>query len=146
MITIKTETKKNGSVVTLILVITFMIGQLKSQTRLPWLAPKDVCLKVNPIKPDPTSLKEAKVLYLNTCGPCHGDKGKGDGIAAVACDPKPADHTSNFVQQESDGSLFWKISEGRGPMPSYKTTLTLNQKWLLVNYIRTLKAKEINKK
>ncbi|HVV55133.1 MAG TPA: cytochrome c, partial [Mucilaginibacter sp.] len=61
-----------------------------------------------------------------------------DGPAAVALNPKPADHSSEAVQKETDGSLFWKMSEGRKPMPSYKTMLSEKQRWELVDYIRTL--------
>jgi mono/diheme cytochrome c family protein len=45
------------------------------------------------------------------------------------------------VQQQSDGALFYKITEGRGPMPSFKTTLTEQQRWDVVNHIRTLAPK-----
>jgi len=45
------------------------------------------------------------------------------------------------VQSLSDGSLYWMISTGHTPMPSYKTALANKQKWELVNYIRTLAKK-----
>ena len=85
-----------------------------------------------------TVLADAKKLYTTNCAPCHGDKGRGDGPAAQALSPKPADHSSVLVQGETDGSLFWKLSEGRNPMPGYKKILTEQQRWELVNYIRTL--------
>jgi mono/diheme cytochrome c family protein len=116
-----------------------LVQNAKSQA---WVTPGVVLSRTNPLKPDDASLKAGKTLYISTCSSCHGTKGKGDGIAAIACDPKPADHTSNYVQDETDASLYWKISEGRGPMPSYKSNLTENQIWELVNYIRTLKAKK----
>jgi mono/diheme cytochrome c family protein len=106
----------------------------------PWVAPATAKALVNPLKGNTAVLKDAKVLYLNTCAPCHGAKGKGDGLAASALNPKPADHTSAVVQGETDGALFWKISEGRNPMPTYKTVLTDNQRWEMVEYIRTLSA------
>ena len=67
-----------------------------------------------------------------------GAKGKGDGAAAVALNPKPADWTSKRVQDESDGELFWKISTGRGAMPAWKH-LPEKDRWALVQYLRTLK-------
>jgi mono/diheme cytochrome c family protein len=90
-------------------------------------------------------LPEAKTLYTANCGPCHGDKGKGDGPAAAGLNPKPADHSSVAVQSESDGALFWKLSEGRAPMPSYKKVFSDQQRWELIDYIRTL-AKAPKKK
>ena len=79
-----------------------------------------------------------KVLYQKTCSVCHGTSGKGDGIAAVGLMVKPANHTSQNVQQQKDGVLFYKISNGRVPMPPFKSKLTEKQRWALVNYIRTL--------
>jgi len=41
----------------------------------------------------------------------------------------------------TDGELFWKISEGRRPMPEFKKRLTEEQRWQLVNYVRTFAPK-----
>jgi len=92
----------------------------------------------NPIKGDETSIAGGKLIYVQYCVTCHGNKGKGDGIAAPGLPKPPADHTSGFVQSQTDGALFWIISVGNNPMPSYKKTLTTTQRWQVVNYIRTL--------
>ncbi|MBS1503491.1 MAG: cytochrome c, partial [Bacteroidetes bacterium] len=109
-----------------------------AQQRAPWVAPKTAQEVKNPFAGDKSVLADGKVLYTANCTPCHGNKGRGDGPAAAALNPKPADHSSVAVQNESDGALFWKLSEGRNPMPSYKKILTDKQRWELVNYIRTL--------
>jgi mono/diheme cytochrome c family protein len=138
----KTTDLKNRAIQLTIVGLTFFgIQKTIAQSRVPWNPPADAVNKVNPITMTDDMMKEAKKLYKATCTPCHGDKGKGDGLAAAALKPKPADHTSDFVQKETDGSLFWKISEGRGPMPSYKTQLTETQRWALIKYIRTLHIK-----
>ena len=115
---------------------------LQAQDRAPWVAPGVVLSRQNPLKANLDAAKEGKKIYVNHCGSCHGDKGKGDGIASSACNPKPADHTSDYVQNEVDASLYWKISEGRGAMPSFKNALTEDEIWKIINYIRTLKAKK----
>lgn len=107
----------------------------------PWIVPKQAADVQNPIASDAASISMGRTLYKTQCSPCHGDKGKGDGPAAAALTPKPADHTSAALQAESDGSLFYKISEGRKPMPAFKNTLKDNQRWALINYIRTLSKK-----
>jgi mono/diheme cytochrome c family protein len=109
-----------------------------AQQHTPWVTPKTAQDIKNPLAGNKSVLADAKTLYTTNCAPCHGTKGKGDGPAAAALSPKPADHSSAVVQNESDGSLFWKLSEGRNPMPSYKKILSDNQRWELVNYIRTL--------
>jgi cytochrome c553 len=79
-------------------------------------------------------------VRVPNCVGCHGAKGKGDGVAAVALNPKPADWTSGTVQADTDGELFWKISTGRGAMPPWKQ-LSENDRWAVVRYIRTLAGK-----
>jgi mono/diheme cytochrome c family protein len=110
-----------------------------------WVAPNEANNSKNPLAVSPALLADAKTLYTANCGPCHGDKGKGDGPAAPGLNPKPADHTSTAVQSESDGSLYWKLSEGRNPMPGYKKIFSDQQRWELIAYIRTL-AKSPKKK
>ncbi|WP_298302872.1 cytochrome c [Hydrotalea sp.] len=106
-----------------------------------WNVPASANQLKNPLVGNTSVLKDAKKLYITNCGPCHGNNGKGDGIAAAALKPKPADHTSAAVQKETDGALYWKMTEGHTPMPSYKQALTDSQRWELVNYIRTLAKK-----
>jgi len=121
----------------LILAFYFIIVQSFAQTP-PWVAPKDADNIKNPLAGNTTVLPEAKTLYVANCGPCHGDKGRGDGPAAAGLNPKPADHSSATIQSESDGALFWKLSEGRAPMPAYKKIFSDQQRWELIDYIRTL--------
>ena len=107
----------------------------------PWVAPKAADNVKNTVISNSSTLAETKKLYITNCGPCHGDKGRGDGPAAQGLNPKPADHTSAAVQGETDGAIFWKLSEGRAPMPGYKKIFSDEQRWELVNYIRTLTKK-----
>jgi|KBSMisStaDraftv2_1062788.scaffolds.fasta_scaffold02718_14 mono/diheme cytochrome c family protein len=104
----------------------------------PWPVPKDYLAMSNPGAASNNDIKEGKTLYMANCSPCHGAKGKGDGVAAASLTPKPADHTSAIMLNETDGSIFYKITEGRAPMPQYKNAFTDKQRWELVAYIRTL--------
>jgi len=112
-------------------------SSVQAQQNKPWVAPKDAESVTNPVASNSAMLKDARKLYVSTCAPCHGEKGKGDGPAAVALNPKPADHTSDAVQRQTDGALFWMISTGRNSMPAYKAVLTETQRWQLIDYIRT---------
>jgi mono/diheme cytochrome c family protein len=113
---------------------------IKAQST-PWPVPKSGQDLKNPDAHDASSIKNGKTLYISYCTPCHGNKGKGDGPASASLNPKPADHTSAAVQAESDGALFYKISEGHGhtAMPPFKAVLSIDQRWAVINYIRTLK-------
>ena len=104
----------------------------------PWVAPDAEKARKNPAPPGKAAVEAGKKVAQVNCVPCHGAGGKGDGAAAVALNPKPADWTSKRVQDESDGELFWKISNGRGPMPSWRH-LPEKERWVLIHYIRSLK-------
>lgn len=104
----------------------------------PWIAPASEKAKKSPIAASAKVAEQGEKVAKVNCVSCHGSKGKGDGAAAVALNPKPADWTSKRVQDESDGELFWKISTGRGAMPSWRH-LPENDRWALIQYIRTLK-------
>src|ERR1035441_33599 len=108
----------------------------------PWVAPSYADTIKNPLAGDAQSVADGKKLYGQYCAVCHGDKGKGDGIAAAGLNPKPANHTAEKVQSQTDGAIFWKTTTGRPPMAGYEKTFTATQRWALVNYIRTLKAPE----
>ena len=105
-----------------------------------WVAPASADTIKNPLKGKADAIAAGKKIYGTYCNVCHGDKGRGDGIAAAGLNPKPADHTSAKFQAQSDGAIYWKLTTGRAPMASYEKTLTLVQRWQVVNYMRTLKA------
>jgi mono/diheme cytochrome c family protein len=104
----------------------------------PWVAPVAEKGKKNPLASDSKAIEQGAKLAQTNCVSCHGAKGKGDGVAAAALNPKPADWTSKRVKDETDGELFWKISNGRGAMPPWKH-LPENDRWALIRYIRSLK-------
>ncbi|MCX6290466.1 MAG: cytochrome c [Bacteroidetes bacterium] len=110
-----------------------------------WIAPSYADTLRNRVPATELTLKEAKKIYENACWPCHGLSGKGDGPAAATLNPKPADHTSVQIQKQSDGSIFWKISIGKGNMQPYAKALSSRQRWMLVNYIRELGKKNLPK-
>ena len=113
-----------------------------AQNPAPWVAPASASAKKNPVAGKPEAVAAGKQLFTTTCVPCHGPAGHGDGAAAAALNPKPAKFTSPAIVGESDGALFWKLSEGRGAMVPFKTTLSEAQRWALVAYIRTLQGKK----
>lgn len=122
----------------ILLILFFACATINVKAQKLWEAPPSAKDLKNPLAGNTSVLKDAKVLYISYCSPCHGANGEGKGPAAAGLQIKPADHTSEKVQQQSDGALYWMISNGHTPMPAYQKTLTDNQRWELVNYIRTL--------
>lgn len=90
---------------------------------------------------------EGKKLYATYCTVCHGEKGKGDGLAANGLPVKPADHTNGAVMNQlGDKFLNDIISKGGGAvgkssfMPAWGASLNERQIRDIVAFIRTIVA------
>lgn len=103
-----------------------------------WKAPAKERKMKNPIPNTPESRSRAQKIYVDKCASCHGVRGDGNGEMAKALDPHPSDFTDRHMMKEmTDGEIFWKITTGKGPMPSYQKELTENERWDMVNYIKS---------
>ena len=120
------------------------------KTDEPWTAPGRAARKENPIITDAKALAQGKELFVAACLPCHGPTGKGDGPVAATLERdgkqiRPGNLSDSKLWQQSDGALFWKISEGKTPMPAFQEALTEEQRWQIITFVRTLSPKEENK-
>ena len=107
----------------------------------PWVVPEEVKKLKNPIAPSESTLHAARRIYTDECAQCHGEHGKGDGPEAMMHDPPPSDITdARRMNTVTDGEIFYQISEGRKPMPSFKKRLTEDQRWGLVLLVRSFSA------
>jgi len=103
-----------------------------------WDAPASAKSIKNPVASNAESIAEGKTLYAKFCRSCHGTKGKGDGPKAENLDVSCKDFTKPEFKKQSDGELYWKITNGRDPMPTFKSKASNDERWELVNYIKTL--------
>jgi len=133
--------KKKVSVLIAGMFVIFMFGFAPGFTdQKPWPVPDQAKNKVNPQKANAESIANGKDLYSTHCKSCHGTKGKGDGPKASQLDTESGDFTKPTFHAQTDGSLFYKLSEGRKDMPAFnKKIKDENDRWDLVNYLRTLK-------
>ncbi len=102
----------------------------------PWIAPTRASQRANPVVSAPDVVKNGHKIFVRDCEQCHGKLAHGDGSMAPALSIRPKDLTSDAVTSQTDGAIFWKISEGRGLMP--KANLTDTEKWTVIQYLRTL--------
>ena len=103
-----------------------------------WLSPAASAAKKNPITSTPESIGAGQKIYSKTCVMCHGKTGDANGPAVIELNIHPAKLSDPKLATESDGSLFWKITTGKKPMPAYGKRFSETDRWNLVNYIRTL--------
>lgn len=114
-----------------------------SSAAAPWTAPGRAGRRPNPIPADVSSVAKGRAIFSGTCSPCHGAAGRGDGPTAAFLQRNgvpvhPSDLTDPALWEQSDGAIYWKISEGRTPMPAFRESLSDEQLWELVLYVRTL--------
>src|ERR1022692_3393921 len=104
-----------------VLAVGFMSVAFKlNQQPKPWPVPEKDAKAVNPVKSGPESISAGKSLWNLHCASCHGKTGLGDGNKAAQLKTQPGDFSKASTQSQSDGSLFYKIAEGRDDMPSFK--------------------------
>lgn len=124
--------------IALVLAAAFAAVALAATT---WEVPATDEAAKNPFPADKDNVAAGKDIYTHNCVACHGKSGKGNGPAASALKTKPHDLSSPDIWRYSDGNLYYKITEGRLPMPSYRKTLSEKQRWQSVDYIRTFAPK-----
>ena len=102
------------------------------------MAPAAQAQKTNPIAANAASIDAGRKIYMQRCAKCHGEKGEGDGPDAKELNLHPAKFTASSVHDESDGALYWKISVGKKGMPDFAKRLSPNDRWNVINFVRTL--------
>lgn len=102
--------------------------------------PEEAAVVPNPVAANDTSIAAGAKLFATTCAVCHGESGHGDGPGAAGLEKPPADLTASHVQELSDGALFYIVSHGKPdtPMPAWEKILNEEERWQVVNFLRTL--------
>ena len=133
--------KRNLIMAASVLAASFLSIAFKAdQQPKPWPVPDKNAKMTNPVKSSAESISAGKALWAQHCASCHGKQGLGDGNKAAQLKTQPGDFSKSTTQSQSDGSLFYKISEGRDDMPSFKKKIPDQEDiWNLVVFVRTLK-------
>jgi mono/diheme cytochrome c family protein len=78
-------------------------------------------------------------LFNQHCRSCHGKEGYGDGTKSKELETEMRDFTSEEVQAQTDGEIYYKSIIGRDEMPNFEKKIRGEEdRWMLVNYIRSL--------
>lgn len=120
------------------LIASALVALGEEQSKQKWSAPAADAQKKNPVAATESSLAAGRKIYSKTCAMCHGKTGDADGPAVIELNIHPAKLSDPKLATESEGSLFWKVTTGKKPMPAYGKRLSETDRWNLVNYIRTL--------
>ena len=91
----------------------------------------------NPLAEEDADDARAAEMYDIYCRVCHGVAGAGDGSVGLKYNPQPMDLTLPYVQQQTDGQLYYTITHGGVIMPSYRFAMSKEDRWRIVQYLRT---------
>ena len=129
---------KTFKLLSLIAAGTFALYSFTTLVQEEWKVPAKYVSMKNPVAPT-TDANIGKSLFAKHCKSCHGAEGLGDGPKADDLNGDLGDFTSTAFQKQTDGELFYKITFGREDMPEFTKKLPSDEdRWLIVNYIRTL--------
>ncbi len=114
---------------TIVLVNTgFLFGQN-------WVVPAEKKAKASPFLFTEVTSKQGEAVYTKNCQSCHGNPGKDNALKSLT--PQPPDPAADKMQKNTDGEIFYKISEGKAIMPSFKNILSETDRWDIISYIRS---------
>ncbi len=105
--------------------------------------PPEDAKRANPTKTTPASLAQSARMYGYDCAMCHGKDGDGKGDLAAQMKLQLHDwRQPATLEKLSDGDIFYIVSKGKGDMPGEGTRLSDDQKWQLVNLLRSFAKKD----
>lgn len=115
-------------------IILFLQPLAVSLSAQEWVVPEERKGRLSNFPFDDATRKAGGEYYSNNCMSCHGSPGKADYLNLV---PPPGDPATEKIQKNNDGELFYKVTEGRGQMPSFKNVLSSKEVWNIISYIRS---------
>ena len=114
------------------------VARTGSELYYPKEAREAAAARKNPVSATPESVQRGGELFAIHCTPCHGEAGKGDGLVAAKFVPPPDLTSADLQKGRTDG--YWQsyLGVGGAVMPAYGEALTPDERWHVVNYLRTL--------
>jgi hypothetical protein len=119
----------------LFLLILSLAGvRVGAQAPVEWPVPEAVKARVCPFRFTTETIKLGETLFQRNCKACHGDPGQNNWARMI---PEPGDPAGERFQSQKDGEMFYRVTMGKAPMPSFKTTLTEQERWSVISYFRS---------
>lgn len=110
--------------------------------------PADFKDKKNALAGNADAIKAGEGLFKAQCVSCHGAEADGNSDAGKALTPPAGNLRAADLQAMSDGYWFWRVSKGGvganisgSAMQAFETTLSEEQRWQVIAYLRSLPAK-----
>jgi mono/diheme cytochrome c family protein len=94
----------------------------------------------NPLVKSTYVIQVGHTVFLNRCVQCHSPTGYGYGPVGGYLSPEPPNLADPRVQRRTEGALYWQITAGSGKMPGVGRWTTSEQRWALVDYVKSIKS------
>jgi mono/diheme cytochrome c family protein len=121
-------------------IFLFLVSSLNAQE---WTVPVSKKKKVATFLFSDDSRKKGETLFNTNCVSCHGNPGKNNFANLT---PSPGDPASEDYQDQTDGEMYYKITNGKSPMPSFKSILAEEDRWNIISFIRSFNKSYIQPK
>jgi hypothetical protein len=83
-------------------------------------------------------LDRGQERYNIYCAPCHGRTGEGNGMVVQRGYRQAASYHIDRLRDAPVGYLFDVVTNGFGVMPDYKAQIPVEDRWLIIAYVRAL--------
>jgi len=120
--------------ITTLILLQLITSEICSQQ---WIVPADKQDRLSTFPFNDETRKDGEKIYNVNCKSCHGTPGKANFINLV---PPPGDPATSKIQNNKDGEIFYKVTTGRGPMPSFKSVLSTVEIWNVISFIRSFNS------
>ncbi len=118
-----------------LILIICICAVFKSSAQTEWVVPAEHQGKLSPVQFTESMQQSGADIFAAQCKVCHGMPGQGNFNAMLV--PSPGDPAAQKFQSNTDGAIFYKVSEGRATMPSFKSALSKADIWNVISYVRS---------
>lgn len=96
----------------------------------------------NPVALTADTMQRGRERYEIFCAVCHDRTGSGKGYVGTRWPvPLPSFLDHERVSKLVDGEIFDVITHGRSTMPAYGPLIPLQDRWMIIHYIRALQLR-----
>ncbi|WP_421918086.1 c-type cytochrome [Marinifilum sp.] len=120
------------NIAALLLIFVFSGSMANAQD---WIVPASAKKKQNPYEATSKNISSGKKIYNIQCKSCHGDPTMANMLPLAPVAPTDLG-AQNFLVQ-NDGEIFYKVNKGKGAMPAFEKTLSDEDKWMVINFLRS---------
>ena len=98
---------------------------------------------ISPIASSEKNIAAGALLYGQMCTQCHGAEGKGDGAISRNGHIAGIPDYSTKLKDLPEGKMYHTLQYGKGLMGSHASQLSQKERWLIIEYIKTLQGNDV---